>query len=260
MMSTEINLPSDGIVLVDGDIIVYRVGYTTDNDEWGIVRSRVDNMLLNIMSGTKAALMYGYLTEGANNFRNFLGTNRLLYKGNRSATKPKHYGAIRTYLIEHHGFEMKTDHEADDALGYTHMELTRGLIKEPVIIASIDKDLLQIPGWHYNIVSGDVTLQPIDKAAKTLAIQILIGDRTDNIPPIYKGLGPVKAEAIIKEWQRDYASLGTLLYKFALNASAEEAAYSNSCLVYIHRSFSDNFITALPKSQSGFFTTYNNYC
>ena len=61
----------------------------------------------------------------------------------------------------------------------------------------IDKDLLQIPGNHYNFNKKTHRFVSDDEAHKLLMIQCLTGDRTDNIPGI-KGIGPKKAEKILE--------------------------------------------------------------
>lgn len=186
---------TDNLVLVDGDIVVYRVGFASDGSDWRICKSRVDKMLTDILENTKSGVMFGYLTEGTNNYRNKIAVT-LPYKGNRPAKKPFHYDEIRLYLAEYHGFEMHKTQEADDAIGIAHAELTNWQIAEPVIIASIDKDLRMIPGRHYNIMTGEVDLVPIAEARKNFYRQVLTGDRTDNIQGL-KGIGPVKANNIL---------------------------------------------------------------
>lgn len=50
------------------------------------------------------------------------------------------------------------------------------------VIASIDKDLLQIPGYHYDFVKGiERFVSPFD-AIRFFYKQIITGDGADNIP------------------------------------------------------------------------------
>jgi hypothetical protein len=50
------------------------------------------------------------------------------------------------------------------------------------IICSIDKDMLQVPGWHYNFVK--LERQFIDELTgfKHFYTQLILGDQSDNIP------------------------------------------------------------------------------
>jgi 5'-3' exonuclease len=66
------------------------------------------------------------------------------------------------------------------------------------VICRIDKDLLQIPGKHYNFVKKITQEVALDQGLKFLYMQSLIGDRSDNIIGV-AGLGPVKAERALAE-------------------------------------------------------------
>jgi hypothetical protein len=51
-----------------------------------------------------------------------------------------------------------------------------------VICVSLDKDLLQIPGYHYNFVKGiESFVSPID-GLRSFYRSVITGDSTDNIP------------------------------------------------------------------------------
>ena len=64
------------------------------------------------------------------------------------------------------------------------------------IISSIDKDLLIIPGIHYNIKKREfIEVAQVD-AWRNLYEQLLKGDPTDNIPGL-PGIGPVKARNLL---------------------------------------------------------------
>ncbi len=197
---------SDGnLVLIDGDIIVYRVAFSCQKkdengnlvvESEGIARARCDTMIEEILSNTSATDCMGFLTEGKENFRNKVAVTQP-YKGGRLIDKPKHYDFLRYHLEHVHHYEMCTTQEADDAIGITHMDLTDGDIDVPVVIASIDKDLLMIPGNHYHISTKESAKIGIQESLKKFFLQILTGDRTDNIMGL-KGIGPVKAGKILE--------------------------------------------------------------
>lgn len=94
---------------------------------------------------------------------------------------------------------------AINALGYEADDLIRIWSEEArragheVIICSVDKDLLCIPGEHYLMHKGKppevITVTEIE-AARHYHEQLLKGDPTDNIPGI-PGIGPVKATKLI---------------------------------------------------------------
>ena len=69
-------------------------------------------------------------------------------------------------------------------------------IDEPSIICSVDKDLHQIAGLHYNWVKEEYREVSEHEALKYFYTQLLTGDSADNIKGVWK-CGPVKAAAIL---------------------------------------------------------------
>lgn len=179
------------IALVDGDLIVYRLGFAANDVSWPLCRSRVDEFLEDLLVLTLEAKDYeGFLTNGTNNFRNKIAVTKP-YKGQRSGDKPVHYDDIRNYLVNEWKFKMETEQEADDALGIRATELG-----DKSIIVSIDKDLDNIPGWHYNFVKREKYYVDEHTAIRNFYRQILTGDRIDNVEGL-RGIGPVKADRIL---------------------------------------------------------------
>lgn len=179
------------IALIDGDILVYRIGFAADDVSWPICRSRVDEFLEDLLVLSLEAKEYeGFLTDGTNNFRNKIAVTAP-YKGQRPGTKPVHYTEIRNYLVSEWGFKIETEQEADDAIG-----IRATALGESSIIVTIDKDLDNIPGWHYNFVKRVKYYVTDEEATKNFYRQILTGDRIDNVQGL-RGIGPVKADRIL---------------------------------------------------------------
>ena len=83
------------------------------------------------------------------------------------------------------------EQEADDCLAIQATELDYDCT-----IVSVDKDMLQVPCWHYNPVKGSmVRVQPFE-GTKFFYTQILTGDSADNIHGLYQ-VGPKKADKIL---------------------------------------------------------------
>lgn len=181
------------LALIDGDILVYRVGFSTNEpDEEKFAVSRMGNFVDRLIRLEGIETYEGYLT-GKNNYRSEIATEQA-YKGNRKdARKPVHYDSLREYLISKWGFTVVDGQEADDAMGIKAYELP----EDSSCIMTIDKDLDMIRGWHYNFVKEDLYYVTEKEAIKNFYIQILTGDRVDNIPGI-KGIGPVKAKKILE--------------------------------------------------------------
>lgn len=175
--------------LIDGDIVVYRAAASAENDEQWIAQSRADTMIQEMLADTGASSYKVYLT-GSNNFRRELTET---YKANRPDNRPVHWQAVREFLVTQHGAIICDGFEADDQLG-----IDQDKVSKTTTICSIDKDLLQIPGRHYNFVKKEFKEVTPDEGLKFLYMQTLIGDRSDNIIGV-EGIGPVKAERALAE-------------------------------------------------------------
>lgn len=173
--------------LIDADIVAYRAACSAEEDDLWIACARADQMMQDIIADTGATSYEAYLT-GKGNFRRELTET---YKANRPDDRPKHWQGVREFLITNHKAVVCNGFEADDQLG-VDQDKTHG----STVICSIDKDLLQIPGKHYNFVKKVFQEITHDEGLKRLYIQSLVGDRSDNIAGI-AGIGPVKAEKAI---------------------------------------------------------------
>lgn len=152
-------------------------------------------ILNTIIADTECDDYRVYLT-GSNNFREEVATI-LPYKGNRSSSdRPYYYDLIKSALVKNYSAKTIDGMEADDALSITQWHHFHNETKWETIIASQDKDLLMVPGLHYN--SRTRIMKDIDKYEARFFFfkQLLTGDRTDNIPGLYR-IGPVTAEKIL---------------------------------------------------------------
>jgi hypothetical protein len=186
----------------------------------------VKKMIQQIMERTEQR--FGTLTDvtvyltGSGNYRERLATIRP-YKGNRDPRhKPIYMGDIRQYLVRQWSALVVHFVEADDAVS-----IAQTLLGDNCVVASIDKDLLQVPGWHYVPKKGFKYITP-EKGLMHLYKQIICGDPTDNIAGCYK-IGTKKAVDIVKKAAAKGLSLPDLekeLYARALEA------YENSIKQY----------------------------
>lgn len=181
------------IALIDADILTYRIGYASNTESWEICRWRLDEFIENLLVFQLEVDDYeGWLTEGSNNFRHQIAKT-IPYKGQRSNPKPVHYDALREYMQSEWAFKMETEQEADDAIGIRATELG-----DKGIICTIDKDLDNIPGKHFNFVKGTLYDVSVPTATRNFYRQILTGDRIDNVQGLH-GVGPVKANKLLGE-------------------------------------------------------------
>ena len=180
-------------VIVDGDILVYRCGFACKDDE------PLENALHSVKLYIQGILdqfpdhetFQVYLT-GKDNFRYKVATIKE-YKGNRKDTpKPKYYNEIREYMEKVWKAEVIHGMEADDAMAMSQW----GCPDRSTVIASIDKDLKMIPGFHFNFVKQELTDISLKEANRMLFWQMLVGDTSDNIPGINK-VGPKTADKML---------------------------------------------------------------
>ena len=176
---------------MDGDIYAFRVACTTENDNEAIAVYRVNEMIENTLAEVEASEYKLFLTS-PDNFRKHIYPE---YKANRTATKPKHLQFLRDYLVESWQGTVAEKMEADDYLGINQHESS--------IICSIDKDLLQVPGKHYNFVKKEFYEVDVETGSRNFYTQLLTGDTSDNIKGI-AGIGPVKAKKALADATNEY--------------------------------------------------------
>lgn len=166
--------------LIDGDIVAFRCSVTVPEEDlsWLAVY-RTAEMLDNIIRETEVD-GFKIFISGTNNFRYQLYPK---YKGDRPP-KPIHYEACINSLCESYNVEITDGYEADDGLGIAQTEDT--------IICSNDKDMLMIPGNHYNFVKKEFYKISITEGYRNFYKQMLIGDRVDNIIGV-KNIGVKRA-------------------------------------------------------------------
>ena len=190
-------------------------------------------MVTRILSETEANEWKIYLS-GDNNFRYEIFPD---YKANRrDQPKPRHLEPIRESLVTNWGATICDGYEADDALGMESNPQTG------IIICSIDKDLLQLPGRHYNFVKREFKEVDAFGGAVQFYTQLLVGDTVDNIRGC-PGIGKVKAERafIGCKSERELYDKCVVLYKVVYKDNWEKELNLNAQLLYIWRQDPDEW-------------------
>lgn len=221
--------------LIDGDIICYRSAASAEKDDQEIALIRASRTLQDILSVTDASDVAIYLS-GTANFRKEIYPE---YKANRlKLPKPKHLNAVKEFLILQWGAEVTDGYEADDALG-----IEAGPDR---VVCSIDKDLRQVPGTHYNFVTGVFDTVDELEGWRSFYYQLILGDRGDNVPGFdgkmrvkWPGfLCPIKASL-------DSCKTETELYQVVKEVFAktggDETLLRNGRLLYIWRKPNDQW-------------------
>ena len=180
------------LALVDADSIYFRAAYKKRKPD---IRKAINTIMKDIQTCTFIDEMK-VAVKGTGNFRHDIYPE---YKSNRKRDYDPDFREALNYghqYMEHRWEAVRADGmEADDLVSIWAYECQAMDI--PYVIAGIDKDLLQIPGKHYNFIRQEFTDVDSDTAYRNLMHQCLTGDSTDNIPGI-KGCGPVKAERVLR--------------------------------------------------------------
>jgi len=185
--------------LIDLELIAYAHAAKADKTGTGL-KSLVEMAEFAIASCVSNchAEKYYLVVSGRHNFRKVLYPD---YKAGRPE-KPPLYVPLMDELkkLEAGKWCMHDQLEADDLLG---IMLTNERVQNP-ICCSIDKDLLSVPGYHYNWNKDDFPHQVTQEEADyNWLVQLLMGDSTDNIAGM-KGIGEKKAEKLIED--NEYSS------------------------------------------------------
>ena len=229
-------------LFIDGDILLYKIGFSVETrqhkvkdletGEVSIVKSkkeikdnfhdipidikteqifncdfpklecavRLDRLIKKIYKNSKCDNYYVCLSDENGTFRS-KECKKIKYKENRvGLLKPLLFDFLLNRIKQRFDILTMDGLEADDVLGINSGPNT--------VIASIDKDLLMVPGKHYNINTDDITdsrdpgtlwLYKNKAGSKRIigygfmwfCAQMLLGDQVDNIPGINR-YGPVK--------------------------------------------------------------------
>lgn len=184
--------------LIDGDIILYRVGYTTENEEDWVAISRMEELVQRILTATHADDHCIYFSDSRES--TFRAKMCPEYKATRTQPKPFHYQLLKDWLTKEYNTQHEVGQEADDGMGIEQAYRNGGCNdkdeEEDTVICSIDKDMLQIPGHHYNFVKDSFSYITEDEGRLHFYKQIIIGDVADNVKGV-AGIGPAKAAKLL---------------------------------------------------------------
>jgi len=230
--------------LIDGDILVYRCAFAAESTrytlldpesgvpigqfessadmkayikenalsegEYEVDRERLYEPLSHALANVKSVMNTILTRVGTQDYHLFLSQGKcfrnniatiLEYKANRKdAPRPIYYDETREYLVNQYGARIYSSIEADDALAMCQTNDT--------VIVSIDKDLLQVPGKHYNWVKDQKVWVAPDVGLRKLYMQVLSGDPTDNIPGI-RGVGEATARKMLADVPTSKKDLST---------------------------------------------------
>jgi len=185
--------------IVDADTIIYSASFACQegrgDEAVAEESSHAFHNAKKIVTG-----MFEKFNVEANGWRLFLGGKDNFrksiarvqpYKGKRPP-KPLLYEEVRNYLVTYWQAEIIDGMEAEDMAAIVYNE-----DPEENCLCAVDKDVLQVPGLHFNYNKGTTQVISPREGNLRLWAQILTGDSTDSITGI-PGCGPVKANKLLQ--------------------------------------------------------------
>jgi len=213
------------LALVDADFLVYRIGFADRDASEGIAKSRLTKLLFDIVYEKLKADDYKAWITGKNNYRYEMAVT-VPYKGNRKdLERPPHYEVLREHLLRL-GAVMTDGDEADDAVAEASVD--------GGWIVHVDKDLNQLPGWHYNPVKDEKYHVTEEEGHRSFYTQLLTGDRIDNILGL-DGIGPKKAEKILKDAKTELEMYEAVKAAYEKNGVSHERLLESGNLLWLRR-------------------------
>ena len=215
--------------------MAYRSAASAEHDEEEIAFIRASRTLTDIISVTDADAVKLFLS-GSTNFRYAIYPE---YKANRKDMKrPRHLQRVREYLILKWGAQVCDGIEADDALGIAN--------NSESVVCSIDKDLLQLQGQHYNFVTGEFKTVSELAGWQHFYSQLVLGDKADNIPG-FDGKSRIKWPKFLTQCREKLGRASSVgeMYRCVRDLygiNNEEQLIRNARLLYILRKENDLWV------------------
>jgi DNA polymerase I len=235
-------------LLVDADIVAYQISSVTEtpirweNEVWTLHSDEkdcvrlIDDYYQTLKDNTQCEDIYSCFSDK----ENYRKTISPTYKLNReNVRKPITLKFCREYIFKKYNGFQRPQLEADDVIGIL---ATSNIIKGNKIVCSIDKDLDQIAGLHYNPKSKEFYNITPKEGDYNFYLQTLMGDRTDNVTgcPTY---GEVKATRALSS-SKNYWN--TIIKCYEQQKLSEEDALVQARLVKILQKPNYNFKNKQP--------------
>lgn len=223
--------------LIDADVLLYEIGFGSETG-WRsfhpdsedpppfeyvkeMLEGRIEEIKMRLSEVAEELAGPVFFLTGKNNFREEVAKKKK-YKGNRAEnSKPFHYHNIKGYIKTVYETFETDGFEADDALAIAQTNGYYSFLSFdcPTVICTRDKDLRQVPGWHFGwelgrqpqygplevdqlghlVISADGK-KLSGTGDKFFFAQMLMGDPVDNIPGLPNN-GPRKAYNALSDLQ-----------------------------------------------------------
>lgn len=231
---------------IDGDSLLFRCAYGDKTTE-AIMKKRWDDKVEWIKGNTWADEVM-VAVKGKGNFREQLDPEYKAQRPTLEESLRQRLNFIHTYAVDQ-GAVVCNGWEADDQVVAWAYEADKA--GDQFVIAGIDKDLLQVPGNHYDY--GGTTAKPktederwhftsVDEGYERFCAQLLTGDTVDNIKGISK-VGPVKAKkALADKSHNEMMQTVCDMYEKEFGSDWKRKLHVNCNLIYMRRWLEDEFL------------------
>lgn len=185
--------------ILDGDILAYRAAFWADQEGIDALQERINQDILNWTPAGVDTVYVAMSCPREKNYRRMFWPEYKRHRENFKAPDSMKY-SIECIYDTKLTTRCVDNLEADDLIG---MVVSEGRC----IGVTVDKDLRQIPGWHWN---PDKETEPVcvtePEADRYFYQQWMTGDTTDNIWGLWK-VGPAKAKKVLdnhppEEWDK----------------------------------------------------------
>ena len=238
----------DRVAVIDADIILYKACRVAEEEvNWGndqyvlwsnlnLVKTIIDDqidLIVDQMEADRSILCF----SDVKNYRKELNPE---YKANRrGGRKPLCFKPALQLCKDTYPFRLFENLEGDDVVGI--IGTTEN--ENDYVIVSEDKDLLTIPGLHWDLNLKKIFRIEDDEADFNFYKQALMGDVVDN----YKGcpkIGKVSSENILRDAEKKGEDLWqTVVNKYLKAGLTEEDAIINGRMARILRRDEYDLIT-----------------
>lgn len=253
-------------ILLDVDTMLYRVGYASPapptpeaacarlkkmikDTEWKITSS-----VISAMGGSyRQLLVFLTVPDGKGRYRDKFN-KETTYKATRATVPPPVFmDEMREFVKINYLTHLcpSSEYEADDAIswhGWYNHDITGNLD----IIAGVDKDLNQIPGYHWDYSKDSSYYVSGAMANQFFFHQLLTGDVADSIPGI-KGIGPRRADNLLKsgttpeDWWDIVLSTYTNKFPHLFDDEIAEILYERGNKLWIQRYEGQTWYPPIPE-------------
>lgn len=188
--------------VIDGDYYLYAAGFATEGEPVSHSCHALRRMMTEFLEELGISEYQIYIS-GKGNFRDDVAMSQG-YKANRSRDKPTNYGEMRDFLKQHMGAVEVDGMEADDRVSMLLWEdwVQAGGDKHKceVVCCSVDKDLNNTPGWHYQSNKRRLFFLNDRQSLRHFWLQMLSGDKVDNIKGLPDGTDWIRNEFGLRKY------------------------------------------------------------